>query len=77
MGRYDLPLPGIHFVVERRGPSLVIGRGDGAVAPVLELGLDTFSGEGLMLLFSRDEERRVEGAQASFQGMSFTLDRAD
>ncbi|MGB0621542.1 MAG: DUF7133 domain-containing protein [Myxococcota bacterium] len=77
VGRYDLPLPGIHFVVERRGPSLVIGRGDGAVAPVLELGLDTFSGEGLMLLFSRDEDRRVEGAQASFQGMSFTLDRAD
>ena len=76
-GRYDLPLPGVHFEVERRGPGLVIGRGDGAVAPLLELGLDTFTGEGLMLLFLREDDGRVESAQASFQGTSFTLGRAD
>ncbi|MEM9176034.1 MAG: c-type cytochrome [Myxococcota bacterium] len=77
VGRYDIPLPGIHFVVERRGPGLVIGRGDGAVAPLLELGLDTFTGEGLMLLFERDEAGLVDRAAASFQGTSFTLGRID
>ncbi len=76
VGRYDLPLPGVHFVVERRGPSLVIGRGDGAVAPMLELGLDTFTGEGLLLRFERDEDGTVVRADASFQGTSFTLGRA-
>ena len=35
------------------------------------------AGEGLMLLFVRDEDGRVESAQASFQGTSFTLGRAD
>ena len=77
VGRYDLPLPGVDFVVERRGTELVIGRGDGAVAPLLELGRDNFTGEGLMLLFDRDDEGIVESAAASFQGTSFTLGRAD
>jgi len=76
-GKYDIRFTGMSFVIERRLAGLVIGRGDGAVGELLELGLDTFSGEGLHLVFTQDEAGDVEGAEVNFQGTNFSIDRAE
>lgn len=75
-GRYDIPFTGLHFVVERRDSGLAVGRGDGAVVELVELGLHAFSGEGLHIVFESDEAGVVTGADVNYQGTAFGLDRA-
>jgi len=77
VGKYSIQFTGLFFLVERRGPELVVGRGDGAVAELRELGLDTFSGQGLNLVFEADEAGAIRGADVSYQGTSFSLDRVE
>lgn len=77
VGQYKVPLVPVSLVVERRGSSLVAGRGDGQMAELGELGAHAFSGSGLLMIFEASSDGRIDGASVEFEGTSFPVARVE
>ncbi|MCP5058781.1 MAG: cytochrome c, class I [bacterium] len=76
-GLYSVPIVAFEILIQRDASTLSIGMREGGRAPLAEVDLGLFIGEGITVEFEEDEEGGVSSASVTREGTTFPISRVE